>query len=141
MEATHDVKAGSVIVVESPLVFGPDWNYDLFESTCTMNCVGCYQPIRILNARCPKCRWPCCGVDCVGLQNAKLHDDVECALLKGGLGVKHENDYRALRDYYRTDILLSLKCLLLQIESPKKFQQLMNLQSHEKARKTSTTFM
>jgi hypothetical protein len=78
--------------------------------------------------------------ECVGLQNPKLHV-IECAMLKGGLGVKHENDYSAVRDYYRTDVLFALKCLLLQLHQPQKFCELMDLQSHEDARKATENFM
>lgn len=143
LEAKRDIKQGQVILnAEQPLVLGPDFSYDLFESLSTFNCVGCFQPIRIFNNRCPKCKWPCCQTGCVGLQNSKLHD-IECSLLKGGCGEKkHESDYdENVRDYYRTDVLLALKCLSLQTKNPKKFQELMELESHEEARKTSTNFM
>jgi hypothetical protein len=139
IEASRDIKSGGVVLAESPLVIGPDWSYDLLESAATFNCVGCFQPIRVLTSQCPKCKWPCCRPDCVGLQNPKLHV-IECALLKGGLGVKHESDYSAMRDYYRTDVLLALKCLLLQLRLPKKFHELMDLQSHEEARKAAASF-
>lgn len=94
----------------------------------------------MLSHRCPFCKWPCCSPDCIGLHNTKLHD-IECAFLKGGLGPKHDGDYSAIRDYYRTDVLFSLKCLLLQIREPKKFAQLMQLQGHEEERKTTANFM
>lgn len=140
MEATRDIKKGSLIFTENPLVLGPDWAYDLFESSSTLNCVGCFQPIKVLNNICQKCKWPCCGAECIGLQNPKLHD-IECALLKGGLGVKHDSDYRAIRAYFRTDVLFALKCLLLQLQHPSKFHELMELQSHEVARKATQNFM
>ena len=140
LQAKRDIKSGHVIFTEHPLCIGPDWSYDLLETAGTLNCVGCFQPIRVFNRHCPKCKWPICSEECVGLQNSKLHD-IECALLKGGLGVKHESDYRAIRDYYRTDVLFALKCLLLQLKQPKKFQQLMDLQSHESARKATANFM
>lgn len=140
LQASRDIKSGNVIFTENPLVVGPDWSYDLFRTASTFNCVGCFEPIRVLNYRCMKCEWPCCSPECVGLQNTKLHD-IECLLLKGGLGVKHESDYRAVRDYYRTDVLFALKCLLLQLKHPKKFHELMDLQSHEDARKATGNFM
>lgn len=93
--------------VLSPLVTG---------AAATLNC---YQPIKVLNSFCPKCKWHCCQPECVGLRNPQLHD-IECALLRGGLGVKHESDYGAVRAYYRTDVLFAIKCLLLQLKHPPK---------------------
>jgi hypothetical protein len=124
---------------ENPLIIGPDWSYDLFESNATFNCVGCFDPIRVFNHHCPGCKWPVCRPDCVGLQNPKLHA-IECALLRGGLGLENESDHSAKREYYRTDVLLALKCLLLQLRQPKKFNELMNLQSHEGERKATGNF-
>lgn len=139
LEASREIKSGTIIFSENPLCIGPDWSCDLLETAGSFNCVGCFQPIRVFNSHCPKCKWPVCTTECVGLQNSKLHD-IECSLLKGGLGVKHESDYRAIRDYYRTDVLFALKCLLLQLKQPKKFEALMELQSHEDARKTAANF-
>lgn len=140
LEAKRDIKCGQVVFSEQPIVIGPDWSYDLFEIQATFNCVGCFQPIRVLNYRCPECKWPCCQPDCVGLQNAKLHD-IECSLLKGGLNVKHESDYESIRDYYRTDVLLLVKCLALQACNPKKYHELMELKSHVEARRASKSYM
>lgn len=37
-------------------------------------------------------------------------------------------------DYYRIDALVVLKCLMLQKKFPKKWSQLMDMQSHENER-------
>ncbi len=140
MEATRDIKSGSVIFTEYPLIVGPDWSYDLFNSASTFNCVGCFEPIRMLNHHCPLCKWPCCSPDCIGLRNSKLHD-IECSFLKGGLGPKHDGDYGAIRDYYRTDVLFALKCLMMQLRDPKKFEQLMQLEGHVDERKATDNFV
>jgi hypothetical protein len=140
LRATRDINAGNVIFTENPIIIGPDWNYDLITMARTFNCVGCFEPIRMLNHRCPVCKWPCCQPNCIGLQNSKLHD-IECAFLKGGLGVKHDSDYSAMRDYYRSDILFPIKCLLLQHRQPRKFQQLMELEGHVEERKATGKFM
>jgi hypothetical protein len=86
------------------------------------------------------CKWPCCSTDCIGLHNNKLHH-IECSFLKGGLGVKHDSDYDAVRDYFRTDVLFALKCLVLQQNHVKKFEQLMQLEGHVDARKATENFM
>lgn len=129
LEATRDIRAGAVIFTENPFVIGPDWSYDLFATNGTFNCVGCFEPIKMLNHRCPTCKWPCCKPDCVGISNPKLHE-IECSLLKEGVEMPSDSDYDALRNYFRTDILLAIKCLILQKRHPKKFEQLYLLDSH-----------
>lgn len=140
VEATRDIRAGTVIFTENPLVIGPDWSYDLFPTNSTFNCVGCFEPIRMLTHRCPSCKWPCCKHDCIGLNNPKLHD-IECSFLSSGLGIPSDSDYSAIRDYFRTDVLFVMKCLLLQTRQPKKFEQLIQLEGHVEDRKASENFV
>ncbi|XP_070502422.1 SET domain-containing protein SmydA-8-like [Chironomus tepperi] len=140
VEASRDIRAGTVIFTENPLVIGPDWSYDLFTTNSTFNCVGCFEPIRMLTHRCPSCKWPCCKHDCIGLNNPKLHD-IECSFLKSGLGIQCDSDYSAIRDYFRTDVLFAMKCLLLQIRHPKKFEQLIQLEGHVEDRKDTMNFV
>lgn len=139
VEATRDITAGNVIFTESPLAIGPDWSYDLYESNGTLNCVGCFEQIKVLNFCCPKCKWPCCGPSCVGLDNPKLHD-IECSLLQGGPGLK-ENSQKEIRGYFRSDALLTIKCLMLQLKNPEKFRELMKLESHSDERKATANFV
>lgn len=138
MKATRNISSESVIFTELPLVIGPDWNYDNYKSTNIFYCVACFMPIKMLIYKCSRCSWPLCQPDCVGLQNTRLHD-LECALLSAGKGPTDRNNLKSLREYFRNDAIFSLKCLLLQIKFPKKFQQLMNLQNHEKERKARTS--
>lgn len=128
LQSTKEIKIGSIIFSEFPLVVGPDWSFR------HANCVGCFAPIENSLSRCPECQWPCCRSDCVGLENSKLHK-IECLLLKGGFNSKHE------RNFYRTDVLFTLKCLMLQTKNPRNFDDLMNLEKNFEARKSSENFM
>lgn len=51
-----------------------------------------------------------------------------------GSGPSSTTDVNALMDYYRSDALLVLKCLILQRQNPKKWSELMDMQSHEEDR-------
>lgn len=85
---------------------------------------------------CPRCQWPCCSPHCEDIDNPNSHG-LECSILKLGAGPKPPNDIKAMTNFYRTDALLVLKCLLLQKQNPKKWSKLMNMQSHEEERKGS----
>ncbi|CAO1315134.1 unnamed protein product [Diamesa serratosioi] len=134
LKATRNISAESEIFSEFPIVIGPDWNYDNFKSTNIFHCVACFVPIKMLTYKCSRCSWPLCQPDCVGLQNAQLHD-LECALLSAGKGPTERKNFQSVREYFRSDAIFALKCLMLQMKLPKQFQKLMNLQSHEKERK------
>lgn len=139
MKTTRDISSESVIFSELPLVIGPDWNYDNYKTSSIFHCVACFMPIKMLTYKCSRCSWPLCQPDCVGLQNPQLHE-IECALLSAGKGPKDMKSFQSVREYYRSDAMFSLKCLMLQMKFPKKFQQLMDLQSHEKERKGTLNF-
>ena len=57
-----------------------------------------------------------------------------------GPGPERHDDPKSLLDYYRTDALIVLKCLLLQWNTPKKWTDLMNMQSHEIEREGSELY-
>lgn len=76
-----------------------------------------------------RCLWPTCSPNCGGLDNPNLHG-LECSILMLGPGPT-SSDPRSLMDYYRSDALVVLKCLLLQRQNPKKWSELMDMQSHE----------
>ncbi|TMW49774.1 hypothetical protein DOY81_005131 [Sarcophaga bullata] len=132
--ATKDIKAGTAIFGEAPLVVGPKWYLnERDQEVPVMPCVGCYTPCRMGMYQCPKCHWPCCSPTCEGLENPNLHA-LECCILMLGPGPNASGDVNDLIDYYRTDALLVLKCLMLQRQNPKKWSELMDMQSHEEDR-------
>ncbi|XP_018791987.1 PREDICTED: protein msta [Bactrocera latifrons] len=130
LKATRQIKAGTVIFAEMPIIVGPKWYLnEREEQVPVMPCVGCFTPCRMGAHHCPKCLWPTCSPNCGGLNNPNLHG-LECSILMLGPGPA-SSDPRSLMDYYRSDALVVLKCLLLQRQNPKKWTELMDMQSHE----------
>ncbi|XP_053685675.1 SET domain-containing protein SmydA-8 [Sabethes cyaneus] len=133
--ATENIPKGTTLFVETPLVIGPKWNLNEYEQRSSIvPCVGCFADCQIGLHRCEGCRWPACKPDCPGLINANLHA-LECGILRLGGGPKSRDDPEAIVDYFRYDSLLVLKCLALQITDRKRFDQMMQLESHYAARK------
>ncbi|XP_058461629.1 SET domain-containing protein SmydA-8 isoform X2 [Malaya genurostris] len=132
--ATENIPKGTTLFIESPLVIGPKWNLAEYELRSTIvPCVGCFTDCQLGLYRCENCHWPTCKPDCPGLENANLHV-LECGMLRLGPGPKPRDDPNAMFDYYRYDSLLALKCLALQMIDRKRFEQMMQLESHYEAR-------
>ncbi|XP_055380294.1 uncharacterized protein LOC129611259 [Condylostylus longicornis] len=139
--ATRDILAKNIIFVESPICVGPKWFIsDRDETIPIFPCVGCYSPCKIGIHSCPRCKWPSCSPMCPGLDNPKLHS-LECPILSLGPGPTDSNSLKSLMDYYRADSLFVLKCLLLQWKQPKKWEDLLNMQSHEDERLGSELYL
>lgn len=138
MSATRTVESKKTIFTEAPVVIGPKWNRDENDSM-QFHCVGCFEPIRMLNFTCPFCHWPCCSIECIGLASTDLHQ-IECAILQGGKGPTNKTNIQSLHDYFRNDIILALKILVLQNKYPKRFKTIMEMEANEKKRKSSDNF-
>lgn len=81
------------------------------------------------------CTWPACSPTCAGLENPQLHG-IECAVLRQERnGPSDRSDHSCVMDYYRSDALLTLRCVLLQLKYPQKWKQLLELQSHDEQRR------
>lgn len=80
-----------------------------------------------------RCTWPVCSPNCAGLENPQLHG-TECPILGTLNGPSDPNDPQCIMDYYRSDALLVLRAVLLQLNQPQKWKQLMQLQHHEEER-------
>jgi hypothetical protein len=136
--ARRDIPAGTPILVESPLITSPTKN--LYDSQSAgdsvVPCVGCFEPINLgpNTARCPGCGCYACRVNCAGLENVQLHG-TECQLFRA-FGIRPEV-YLYL---FSNDALLMLKCLLLQIQQPKRWKQLLEMKHFEKERKNSPNY-
>lgn len=121
--ATRDLKPGDLILVENPIVFGP--RPHMVEEG-PVPCPGCCRLIIGENAaRCEGCDFPICNPDCPGLKDMERHGH-ECMIL----GLRDIRAINGLHDFYRQDTLLTLRCLLLQNRHPKKFSQLLEMESH-----------
>ncbi|KAF7280479.1 hypothetical protein GWI33_005821 [Rhynchophorus ferrugineus] len=121
--ATRDLQPGDVILVEYPIIFGP--RPHMVEEG-PVPCPGCCRLIIAEGAaRCDGCDFPICNPDCPGLKDMDRHGH-ECMIL----GLRDVKAINGLHDFYRQDTLLPLRCLLLQNKHPKKFAQLMEMESH-----------
>lgn len=80
-----------------------------------------------------RCSWPACSPDCNGLSDPQLHG-LECGVLCIRSVPKRSGDVVQLRDFYRSDALLTLRCLLLQWRYPERWNTIMKLESHAKQR-------
>lgn len=67
---------------------------------------------------------------------------LECFILSMTHGPKLSNgDYKTYLNFYRSDILLTLRCLLLQWRYPQKWNTIMELESHDEARRGTKYYM
>lgn len=145
--ATRDIAAHSVIFVEAPLVVGPKWTADEdLERADLLPCVGCFRPVQLgrgrAGDRCPGCAWPACSAECAGLNDPQRHA-VECAALsmdRAAAATAAADSRRAAADYYRSDALLALRCVLLQVKFPQRWAQLLELPAHEEQRKGTPNY-
>lgn len=136
--ATRDICARSVIFVEAPLAVGPKWTVDEeLERADLFPCVGCFRPVHLSGGsvaeRCPGCAWPACSPECAGLNDPQRHA-IECAVLS------MDRPAKSRYDDYRSDALLALRCVLLQLKYPQRWAQLLQLHAHEEQRKDNANY-
>uniref|UniRef100_V5G4W8 Protein msta, isoform B n=1 Tax=Anoplophora glabripennis TaxID=217634 RepID=V5G4W8_ANOGL len=121
--ATRDIRPGDIILAELPVVYGP--RPHMVEEG-PVPCPGCCRLIiGEQSARCEGCDFPICNPECPGLNDMDKHGH-ECKIL----GLRDVRAINGLHEFYRQDALLALRCLLLQSRHPKKFAQLMEMESH-----------
>lgn len=127
--ASCDISENSEIFNEHPLVFGPKFfgSVDDLENA-PLKCIGCFKTITGQPVSCPRCHWPACTPTCAGLENAKLHG-LECSVLALGTRL-HISEALANPNFFRLESILPLKCLLMQLKNPNKFNELMSMESH-----------
>jgi hypothetical protein len=140
LRAKRDISKGDVLITEMPAIIGPKYHAsDEEESPHSFNCVGCFEHIKVLYHKCPACLWPACSSECAALANPELHD-IECQLLRAGKGPRNKMDINSIKNYYRSDALMAIKILLLQLKNPKKYNSIMEMESNEKKRALTTNF-
>ncbi|KAG5877975.1 hypothetical protein JTB14_032236 [Gonioctena quinquepunctata] len=121
--ATRDLKSGDVILSEMPVVHGP--RPHMVEEG-PVPCPGCCRLIIGENSpRCEGCDFPVCDPMCPGLKDMNKHGH-ECMFL----GLRDVRAINGLHNFYRQDVLLTLRCLLLQNRHPKKYSQIMEMEPH-----------
>jgi hypothetical protein len=141
LRAKRDILKGDLLITELPTIIGPKYHgADEEEGTSQVfNCVGCFEEIKAVYHKCPMCLWPACSSECSGLTNPELHD-IECQLLRMGKGPSQKMNLKSINDYYRSDVLVALKILILQRKNPKKFKAIMEMESNEKKRALTSNF-
>lgn len=121
MVAKRTINPFDVIIQEEPLVLGPKF------STSESICIKCLQSLKrsqsTMESLCEQCLWPICGNGCESSVNSSGHEE-ECKVLATVA------DKIAKSNDYMYEMLTPLKCLLLQITDKKKWNQLMELESH-----------
>ncbi|XP_071538278.1 SET domain-containing protein SmydA-8-like isoform X2 [Panulirus ornatus] len=123
MVATRDIRAGEVILKESPAVVGP-------KLRSSPVCLGCHKVISG-SFTCSKCHYPLCAPSC---EISKYHK-VECRVLAGAAGKIKIDNFEASHPAY--ECVTPLRCLLLKEEDPKKWEAINQLQDHAKNIKNS----
>lgn len=111
MIAKRDIKAGEIILRESPCVMGP-------KIMSQAICLGCHKIIDPLQGdfyKCTKCNWPMCGKDC---ESSPSHVD-ECQLMhekKFKCSIKNTGKAKVEASYC---VIVPLRVILLKKTNPK----------------------
>ncbi|XP_017484626.1 PREDICTED: protein msta-like isoform X1 [Rhagoletis zephyria] len=133
--ANRDLKAGELLITEEPLVIGPCVSADAV-------CLGCYMPVEleISQYRCAACKWPMCGPQCRGLHQPTGHTAQECELLSthnlGAALSAASGQVDLVKNFYEL-VLIARICLLKQ-QSPDKYADILQMESHTELRKANT---
>lgn len=80
-----------------------------------------------------RCTWPVCSDNCHGLTDPQMHG-LECGILCIRSNPKATENIDALFDYYRSDALFTLRCLLLQWRYPDRWNKILKFESHDEQR-------
>ncbi|XP_063709401.1 SET domain-containing protein SmydA-8-like isoform X2 [Culicoides brevitarsis] len=122
--ASKDIKAGEIVLKESPLVCGP-------SQITPPVCVGCLQKIEEKrHTECERCGWLVCRRECQDLPGHKA----ECELtVARGEKVSVFKYFEAPHPTYQC--LAVVRALLLRDSAPEKYEKLLKLESHDKERK------
>ncbi|KAG0719144.1 SET domain-containing protein SmydA-8, isoform A [Chionoecetes opilio] len=114
---------GAAVVREAPVALGP-------TAESFPLCLGCHAPItEEAFLRCPRCSWPLCSQQCA---DAPRHH-AECAVLASdtkGVAVPI-----GCAKTPRYDVILVLRCLLLQQTDPAAWEKVRLMESHAERRR------
>lgn len=80
-----------------------------------------------------RCSWPVCERTCAGLNDNQMHG-LECRILSTRPGPHPSSPVNVLTSFYRKDALLVLRCLLLQMKYPERWNKVMLFESHDEKR-------
>lgn len=123
MIAKRDIKAGDVILSESPCVLGP-------KITSHVMCLGCHKamktPLTGDYYKCSKCSWPVCGEHCERL----LSHVGECRVMSENQFKCSIRNYGAPKNEASYCVIVPLRVILLKKSNPKSYKTIMELVSH-----------
>ncbi|CAG7634371.1 unnamed protein product [Allacma fusca] len=124
--ALRNLEAGTVILEEAPVVYGPSWDISSFSASF---CVTCGVEMHITEVsspkrRCAKCNWPSCCLGC-----HLIHTENECKIFEMAgnklnfppVGHFTPGDIR--------DLVLIIRATVLKKKNPGIYQQILELQS------------
>lgn len=120
--ANRDINEGETILKQEPLILGP-------KTVSYPMCLGCH---KILNFEknnrfdCSKCFWPLCDKSC---EKSHLHEQ-ECDILAKANYKPTINNNNTKQSIY--SLITPLRALLLKIKNTKKFEEILDCQSHLK---------
>ncbi|XP_066945423.1 uncharacterized protein [Macrobrachium rosenbergii] len=127
MVASRDLKAGDVILKEDPIVVGP-------KQITEPICLGCYKRVDG-SYRCQKCHWPLCGPQC-----ERSPDHLPECVVGAEIGSPIEiTNFEEPNHFY--EVVFPLRCLALKKKSPRKYEQILALDSHYEDRKGTHVYM
>lgn len=112
------------MIREAPVALGP--TSDSFPI-----CLGCHSPIKEEEdlPRCPACSWPLCSKEC----GAAPRHQAECAVLAMDTkGVATPKSYSKTPRY---DVIMVLRCMLLQQTNPEAWKKVRLMESHAERRR------
>lgn len=122
--ASRNLKEGQLVIREAPVALGP-------TSESFPICLGCHTPIKEEEdlPRCPACSWPLCSKECA----AAPRHQAECAVLATDTkGLATPKSYSKTPRY---DLIMVLRCLLLQQTNPEAWKKVRVMESHAERRR------
>lgn len=130
--ASRNLKAGDLIIEESPLAIGPCADYGPV-------CLGCYQKVEFNSTqyRCPGCSWPLCNANCPGMRKDYGHTEWECDYHRDKGTAKLVEQCSALELKLIYEAILPLRCILLKTKNPEKWEKLQEMEAHNEIRKNN----
>lgn len=123
LTASRDVAAGDVLLKDVPLVIGP-------RQITMPVCVGCSSPVDGSHS-CSDCGWPLCNPEC---QQVILHQP-ECQASRARESKVLITKFYQLNEMF--ECITPLRCLWLKKSDPRKWDELMSMESHLEERKKS----
>ncbi|CAG7817876.1 unnamed protein product [Allacma fusca] len=120
--AARDITAGTIILNDAPLAYGPKQNTRPI-------CLGCY---KILDGTytCSKCHLPMCSLSC---EEEPAHAENECQVFQRCKSIPKVSNFVDHHPIYES--IVTVRCLMLRDRSLKLWQALNQMEPHNEIRK------